>query len=145
MWQSATVAEATIQRIRPRATGAGSRRGPVAIRASIVVALVLVAAAIHVRRPATFCLLRATTGVPCPFCGGTTAAVDLGKGHVPAAFAASPIAPLMLAGWPVLDAVRAPSWAPAWSRRRAVRVGALLAVLALAEIWQLYRFGWIGG
>ena len=108
-------------------------------RYSAVAALVIVLAAVHLRRPATFCLLRATTGVPCPFCGGTTSAVRLGSGDVRSAFTASPIAPLMLAAWPLLGRLRSPDW---W-RPRAVRWTGLLVVLAAAEVWQLARFGLI--
>ena len=118
----------------PLATRAGAR---VALLATVVVLL----AAVHVRRPATFCLLRATTGVPCPFCGGTTAAVDLGNGRLGAAAAASPLALLLLAAWPVASAIRAPSW---WWRHRARWLAGVLLVLTAAEIWQLHRLGLIG-
>ncbi|HET7312010.1 MAG TPA: DUF2752 domain-containing protein [Mycobacteriales bacterium] len=101
---------------------------------------VLAVAALHVRRPATLCLLRATTGVPCPFCGGTTAAVHLGHGDVRGAVAASPLALLMLAAWPLLGVVRAPRW---W-HMRAARWSVIAVVLVSAEVWQLLRFGLIG-
>ena len=113
----------------------------VALRGGALAVVVVLLAAVHVRRPATFCLLRETTGVPCPFCGGTTAAVDLGRGRFPAAVAASPLAVLMLFGWPALGVVRQPGW---WPRRR-VLVAVVLGVLAAAEIWQLHRFGLIRG
>ena len=111
------------------------------IRAVAVAATVGLLAAVHVRRPATFCFLRATTGVPCPFCGGTTAAVDLGRGRLPAALAASPLALLMLAGWALVGVVREPIMRVARPRRIAI----VLALLAMAEIWQLHRFGMIHG
>jgi hypothetical protein len=104
-------------------------------------ALVLVTAGLHVRRPSTLCLLRSTTGVPCPFCGGTTAAVRLGHGDVRGALAASPLVPLMLAAWPLLGVVRPPRW---WASRR-VRWAVILLSLAAAEVWQLARFGFLGG
>ena len=31
--------------------------------------LLIALASLHIRRPATVCMLRATTGIPCPFCG----------------------------------------------------------------------------
>ncbi len=93
-------------------------------------------------RPHTICLLRATTGLPCPFCGGTTAAVDVGRGHLPQALGANPLVVLgaiglILAGFP-------------WGRR-AVRYWRALpptyrvllggTVLLASECWQLARFG----
>src|SRR4051812_19909550 len=42
-------------------------------------------------RPHTLCVLRAVTGVPCPLCGSTTAAVSVGHGDLPAALAAAPL------------------------------------------------------
>ena len=89
-------------------------------------------------RPATLCLLRALTGVPCPFCGGTTAMVQLGRGDLAAAFAASPLvvlgAPVWVL-WPRLRPALA-RWA-ASRRRQAQTAGA--AVLVASELWQLHR------
>lgn len=113
----------------------------IGIRVAALAALVVLLAAVHVRRPPTLCLLRATTGVPCPFCGGTTAAVDLGNGHLSAALAASPLGVAMLVAWLAFGVVRAPQW---WWRHRSRLIPVVLGVLALAEIWQLYRFGLIG-
>src|SRR5215475_1136139 len=42
--------------------------------------------------PHTVCPLRMLTGLPCPFCGGTHAGIDLGRGHPVAALRASPLA-----------------------------------------------------
>jgi hypothetical protein len=105
----------------------------------LAVALVAIAlGALHLRhRPATFCLFREVTGLPCPFCGGTTAAVRLGHGNLKGALAASPLAVGLLATWPLLDAVRAPRW---WHSRR-TRWTVIAAVLIVSEIWQLVRFG----
>lgn len=95
-------------------------------------------------RPHTVCLLRLTTGIPCPLCGGTTAAVRVGQGHLLAALAASPLAvfgaiALVLAGTP--PGRRAVG---AWRGRSAtVRVLLGTAVLTGAELWQLARFGLI--
>jgi hypothetical protein len=97
---------------------------------------------VHLRqRPATLCLLRSVTGVPCPFCGGTTATVDLAHGDLRSSLAASPIALPMLLAWPLLGAVPPPRW---WRSRR-VRWTTILLVLAGAEVWQLVRFGLIHG
>jgi hypothetical protein len=119
-------------RVRPVST--------VALRFAALAVTAVVLAAVHVRRPATFCLLRATTGVPCPFCGGTTAAVRLGRGDLRGALAASPLAVLMLGVWPFLGVVGPPQW---W-QRRAARWSLLAATLVGAEVWQLLRFGLIG-
>jgi hypothetical protein len=112
-------------------------RSVLLLRYAGVAAVVVVVAAVHVRRPPTFCLLRATTGIPCPFCGGTTSAVRLGHGDLVGAVRASPLAPLLLAAWPVLDVAGRPTW---WASRRA-RWTVIGAVLAAAELWQLARFG----
>lgn len=88
-------------------------------------------------RPSTLCLLRATTGIPCPLCGGTTAAVAIGSGDLAGALRASPLA---VAGAPFVAAL------PALRGRlarvpRPARIGALAVVLVAAEVWQLVRFG----
>jgi hypothetical protein len=111
-------------------------------RYALLAAIVGVVAAVHIRqRPASLCLLRSVTGVPCPFCGGTTAAARLGSGDLRGSIAASPLALPMLLAWPWLGQVRPPRWAA--SRR--VRWTAVLVVLAGAELWQLARFGFLGG
>jgi hypothetical protein len=103
----------------------------------LVIAILL--AQVHVRhRPATVCLLRATTGIPCPFCGGTTAAVHVGAGQLGAALRASPLAVLgapVVAALPVLRdrLMRLPARG---------RTAALLLALVASEAWQLHRFAW---
>jgi hypothetical protein len=114
----------------------------VVLRTAVVLVAVLVTAGIHVRgRPATLCVLRALTGIPCPFCGGTTAAVHLGHGDVAGAIGASPLAVGMLALLPFAGVVPRPRW---WSNRR-IRRGAIIAVLVAAELWQLSRYGFLPG
>jgi hypothetical protein len=118
----------------------GVRRaaGTVARRYAMVAFAAIVLASLHLRhRPATLCLFREVTGLPCPFCGGTTAAVRLGHGQIRGALAASPLAVAMLATWPFLGVIRAPAW---WQIRwlRSTVVG---GVLIGSEIWQLVRFG----
>jgi hypothetical protein len=108
--------------------------------ASLVVVAVVLAVVTVPWRPSTLCLLRALTGVPCPFCGGTTAVADLGRGHPLAALGASPLATLgapLWVAWPALDR-RVALWRARAGRRRATAV--LLGALALAEAWQLHRF-----
>jgi hypothetical protein len=112
------------------------------MRYVVLAVLVSVVAIVHIRqRPASLCLLRTLTGVPCPFCGGTTAAVRLGAGDVRGSLAASPIALPLLLAWPWLGLAGPPRWAA--SRR--VRLTAVAVVLAAAELWQLARFGFLGG
>lgn len=88
-------------------------------------------------RPATLCLLRGLTGVPCPFCGGTTAGVELGHGHLGGALAASPLA--------LLGAVALVAVGPAQRARlagrvpRRTRLTALALVLLASWVWQLQR------
>jgi Protein of unknown function (DUF2752) len=94
------------------------------------------------------CPLRTLTTVPCPLCGGTTAATALADGRVGDAFAANPLVPLLaLAALATVALVvaravgRAPSptpWGPA-ARRWALAV----AVVAATASWgfQLQRLG----
>jgi hypothetical protein len=96
------------------------------------------------------CPLRTVTGVPCPFCGMTTAATGLAAGDLGAAVAANPFV-LALAGFTlvmaVLMAARAAGWLtppaqwPAARRRQSYWVVGLLAALSWA--FQLHRFGWV--
>ena len=96
------------------------------------------------------CPLRTLTGVPCPFCGMTTATVAMAHGQWSAAAAASPLACLvavLAAGTaPVLAARaagRAPLPRPAANRtRRRVAQGASV-VVGLSWLFQLHRFGFI--
>ena len=99
-----------------------------------VAAAVGVAGAVLPWRPATLCLLRAATGVPCPVCGTTTAAVHLAGGDVAGALAANPVT--------VLGAV-ALVLAPLYLYRvpRSWHVPVLTAAGAVAWVWQLARFG----
>src|SRR5260370_8186196 len=56
-------------------------------------------------RPHTVCPLLMLTGVPCPFCGGTHAGIDLGRGPPAPAFPSSPppsAGPLAAINLPVL-------------------------------------------
>jgi hypothetical protein len=104
----------------------------------LVVALVL--AQVHPKhRPATVCLLRGVTGIPCPFCGGTTAAVHIGRADLRGAVHASPLAVMaspVVAALPLLRGrlARLPAY---------VRVVGLIVALAGSELWQLHRFGWL--
>lgn len=96
------------------------------------------------------CPLRALTGMPCPFCGMTTAATRLGAGHLRAALAANPFILLpagLTAVMSVLVVARLLGAAPApvpWppGRQRITRRVAA-AVVGISWLYQLYRFGFI--
>jgi hypothetical protein len=94
------------------------------------------------------CPLRALVGVPCPFCGLTTAAIALVRGEAVAAFEASPLifglAVLAVAVGPlvVLRAFGVLSDPRPWPAHRR-RTWGRIAVLVAAASWlfQLHRLG----
>ena len=96
------------------------------------------------------CPLRTLTGVPCPFCGLTTATVDMAHGQWAQAAGTSPLALLvaMLAvGTAPLIVARAVGLAappcPASERaRRQITIGAAV-VVALSWLFQLHRYGFL--
>ncbi len=115
-------------------------------------ALAVPAAAVLHRRPDLLlglarCPLRETTGLPCPTCGGTHAAVALARLDLGAAVAANPLvvagaaALLAWVAWAALATAR-----PGWRRRpalgaagrRAARAAAAGA-LAATWIWEIIR------
>ena len=114
----------------------------VATRLAVAGGAALFLGALRIHRPpalATVCVLRATTGVPCPLCGGTTAFVRLGRGRVLDAFLTSPVV-LLLA----LALVLAPTGVFAPLRRNA-RLGTalMLGAVGVSWLWQLGRFGYL--
>lgn len=114
----------------------------VLIRAALLVAIGAVAARLHaVHDPGVVCPLRLLTGVPCPFCGSTTAVMDLGSGDLTNAVRAQPMT-VLAAG--VL--VTAPAgWYRRWGYLRyRHRVVLLLGAVALSWIYQVVRLGVIG-
>ncbi|AEV82965.1 hypothetical protein ACWT_1946 [Actinoplanes sp. SE50] len=94
------------------------------------------------------CPMRTLTGIPCPGCGLTTAAVALVRGHVGAALQANPVifglAALAVAVGPLValraaGVLEAPQpWSPT-GRRRMGRLAGLLA--AASWLFQLHRLG----
>ncbi|MBA3302867.1 MAG: DUF2752 domain-containing protein [Actinomycetota bacterium] len=96
------------------------------------------------------CPLREITGIPCPFCGGTTAASGLAGGEVGHALAANPFVAVLatvVLGVLALMAARAAGLAPpprAWDRTAQRRLVALVGGTVLASwIVQLHRFGFL--
>ncbi|MBK5307312.1 MAG: DUF2752 domain-containing protein [Frankiaceae bacterium] len=110
------------------------------LRLAVMLGLAVVLANVHPRdRPATVCLLRGVTGVPCPFCGGTTAAIRVGSGDLLGALHASPLA---VVGAPVVAAL--PLLRGRLARlSRSVRLGVLATAVLASELWQLLRFDWL--
>jgi predicted ABC-type sugar transport system permease subunit len=106
----------------------------------------LAVANLHVPgRPATLCPLRALTGIPCPFCGGTTAAVQLGRFDLLGALRANPVVvlgALVVAATPAVIAFRTSRHVARWPALspRTIRVAITIAVV-FSEVWQLFRFG----
>jgi hypothetical protein len=105
--------------------------------AGLVLAALLLAVLVLPWRPPTLCVLRGLTGIPCPFCGGTTAAVQLGRADLIGALRASPLAVLgapLWAAWPRLG--------PAVNTRLRPHTRWLLLAAALlaSELWQLQRY-----
>jgi hypothetical protein len=131
-----TVAVRAVRRISW--AGPGRLASVVAARYLAIGALAVVLAGLHLKhRPASLCVLRTVTGIPCPLCGGTTAAVDLGHGNLRGALAASPFAVGLLSLGPLLSALEPPAWWQVPRHRRIV----ICAVLVVSEIWELVRFG----
>jgi glycerol-3-phosphate acyltransferase PlsY len=96
------------------------------------------------------CPLRTLTGVPCPFCGLTTATVALTHGEWAVAAKTSPLAYLVailaVGTAPVLVArafglVSPPRRASDLTRRR-ISKGAIV-IVALSWLFQLHRYGFI--
>lgn len=96
------------------------------------------------------CPLRTLTGVPCPFCGLTTATVALARGQWAAAAGASPLACLgailVVGTVPVLAArvvglASPPRPASDRTRRRITRV--MLVIVGLNWLFELHRYAFI--
>jgi hypothetical protein len=107
-----------------------------AVRAGALLAAAVGLSLLHLPwRPPTVCLLRATTGIPCPLCGGTTAAVHVGRGDLLGALRASPLAVLGALAFVAAPLARLPQL----SSRHLWAL--ILTVACAAELYQLGRFG----
>jgi Protein of unknown function (DUF2752) len=122
-----------------------------AVVAAALVPAALAYPAVHAATGfAPVCPLREVTGVPCPFCGGTTAATALADGRLSDALAANPFVPalaVVLAGVLLVVAARALGLATpprSWPRDRQ-RTGALVVGALVTASWafQLGRYGWL--
>jgi hypothetical protein len=96
------------------------------------------------------CPLRTLTGVPCPFCGMTTATVAITHGNWAAAAAVNPLAYLaaaLVVGTAPFLVARAAGRAPLprpWSVARRRRLGWVFAgLVALSWLFQLHRYGFL--
>src|SRR4051794_32828086 len=87
----------------------------VGTRFAVLTVGVIGLAALRIPRPPTLCLLRGTTGIPCPFCGSTTAAVHLGHADIAGAVSASPLAVAICVGFVLLPLTRRSSLVTRWS------------------------------
>jgi Protein of unknown function (DUF2752) len=123
-----------------------SRPFAVASRFGVLIAVVVGLAVLRIPRPPTLCLLRDVTGIPCPMCGFTTAAVHLGHADLVGAVGASPLAVATCVAFVLIPITRRSRSATLWRElpnrwRQLIPIFASLALLAFAEIWQLFRFG----
>lgn len=90
-------------------------------------------------RPATLCALRQFTGIPCPLCGTTTAAVHAGSLDIVGALAANPVTVVIIALLATSPLTGIGRWWETMSNRP--RVLLCIALFAAAEVWQLFRYG----
>lgn len=118
------------------------RAGRLALWAVAGAAALLVAALLHglvlpEGREYSWCLYRRATGMPCPGCGMTRAAVALAHGELSMAVRAHPLAPLLaleaLVGWVLWGAWALGRLGPAPARR--VETVALWHLALLVAVW----------
>jgi len=99
---------------------------------------------------APVCPLREVTGVPCPFCGGTTSVTALAGGRLSDALAANPFVPALAVALAVVlllvvaralgRAAPPRSWPSTRQRTAVLAAGALVAA---SWAFQLVRYDWL--
>jgi hypothetical protein len=122
---------------------AASGDGPlgVALRVGGMSVAAVLASLVHrVHDPGILCPVRALTGVPCPFCGGTTVFMEMGAAHPAQALAANPV---VLVGAIGLASAPLGSGRKWWAIPPRTRAWILGVVVALSWVWQLARFGFL--
>lgn len=113
----------------------------VTARIVLMAAAALSVAAFHrMKDPGVLCPTRRLTGVPCPFCGGTTVFIELGSGHPIRALLANPLVFVGAIGLAVAPLGAGARWWALKSRQRAWILG---AAIAGSGVWQLARFGFV--
>ena len=90
------------------------------------------------------CPLRDVTGVPCPTCGGTHAAVAMAHGRLAEAFTSSPLVAgglVLFSFWLVAGVVT--TLVPAWRRRLVLETGEKRTARVLAVLIVLLGWSWV--
>ncbi|GGV23417.1 hypothetical protein GCM10010182_52370 [Actinomadura cremea] len=117
-----------------------ARHGPAGtmLRVAAMAVAAVGASWIHrVNDPGVLCPLRALTGIPCPFCGGTTVFIELGSGHPARAALANPVILTGAIGFAVAPLGAGRRW---WALAPRTRTWVLGIALVGSELWQLVRF-----
>jgi Protein of unknown function (DUF2752) len=120
---------------------AASGDGPlgVALRVGGMSVAAVLASLVHrVHDPGILCPVRALTGVPCPFCGGTTVFMEMGAAHPVRALAANPVVLTGAVGLATAPLGSGRRW---WAFNPRTRAWIIGAAVALSWLWQLARFG----
>lgn len=113
----------------------------VVLRVGGMSAAAVFASFVHrVHDPGILCPVRALTGVPCPFCGGTTVFMELGAAHPVKALAANPVVLVGAIGLATAPLGSGRMWWAINPRSRAWIIG---VVVGLSWVWQLARFGFL--
>jgi hypothetical protein len=106
----------------------------------MAIAAVLASFVHRTHDPGILCPVRTLTGVPCPFCGGTTVFMELGAAHPAKALAANPV---VFAGAIGLATAPLGSGRKWWALEPRTRAWIIGGVVGLSWVWQLARFGFL--
>jgi hypothetical protein len=122
-------------------TASGDGLLGVALRVGGMSTAAVLASFVHqVHDPGILCPVRLLTGVPCPFCGGTTVFMELGAAHPVQAAAANPIVLIGAIGLATAPLGSGRRW---WAMDSRTRVWILGVAIGLSWVWQLTRFGFL--